>query len=277
MPPPGPTSPCWASRIRMPSSTPAGILTVSERRVRTRPSPAQVGARVRDDRAVALAGRCTGRAETTWPRKVRCTDWTSPRPPQVSQVAGWVPARRAGAGAGGAEHRGVDGDRRLDAERGLVQVELEPQDRVGAGPGTRARARGAAAGAAEERVHDVLEADERAGAAGPPGRRRRPGRAGRRPGRRSAASRSSERTSYAALISLNFSCASGSGLTSGWYCARQLAVGALDLVVGGVPAARRECRSSPWPLRSVSSSSASLDGQPVVGLTGQFWASSSPT
>ena len=42
-PPPGPTSPCPASRIRMPSSMPAGTSTVLVRRARTRPSVPQVG------------------------------------------------------------------------------------------------------------------------------------------------------------------------------------------------------------------------------------------
>ena len=32
-----------------------------------------------------------GRLVITWPRNDRCTLWISPRPPQVSQVAGWVP------------------------------------------------------------------------------------------------------------------------------------------------------------------------------------------
>ncbi|EUA13207.1 chaperone DnaJ 2 domain protein [Mycobacterium kansasii 732] len=38
-PSPGPTSPWAARRTRMPSPTPAGILTVISRRARTRPSP----------------------------------------------------------------------------------------------------------------------------------------------------------------------------------------------------------------------------------------------
>ena len=148
----------------MPSSTPDGIFTVSVRRVRTRPSPPQVahGCGMTVPKPWQ-AGH--GRDETTWPRNVRCTDWTSPRPPQMSQVVGWVPGAVPAPEQVVHDDRGVDGDRRLDAERGLVQVELEPQDRVGAGPD--ARARPTAGGAAEERVHDVLEADERAAAAGP--------------------------------------------------------------------------------------------------------------
>ena len=38
-PPPGPTSPCESRWIRLPSATPAGILTLMVRVVRTRPSP----------------------------------------------------------------------------------------------------------------------------------------------------------------------------------------------------------------------------------------------
>ena len=42
-PPPGPTSPSPVSWMRVPVSTPAGIFTVSVRRVRTRPSPEHSG------------------------------------------------------------------------------------------------------------------------------------------------------------------------------------------------------------------------------------------
>src|SRR5204863_6906904 len=63
---------------------------------------------------------------------------------------------------------------RVDAERGLVQVQFQAQDRVGAGAGARARA--ARGGRAEEGVHDVREADERptrAGSGHAPGRGQR--------------------------------------------------------------------------------------------------------
>ena len=156
-----------------------------------------------------------GRAETTWPRKVRCTDWTSPRPPQVSQVARWVPAAVPapeqvvqstavstviGASTPNAVSCRSSSSRRIASAPGRVR---------GRGPARRRRA-------AEEGVHDVLEADERAGAAGA-------ARAAAAAGRQRVAAEvddlpllGSESTSYAALISLNFSCASGSGLTSGW-------------------------------------------------------------
>src|SRR4051812_10721238 len=89
-PPPGPTSPWPVSRIRMPSSTPAGTLTGMVRRARTRPSPAQLGHGSGMTWPVpAQVGQV--REETTWPRNERCTLCTSPRPPQVVQVAGWVP------------------------------------------------------------------------------------------------------------------------------------------------------------------------------------------
>src|SRR6185369_9111863 len=70
---------------------------------------------------------------------------------------------RTGAGAGLADDRGVHADRRLHPERRLVQVEFQAQDGVGPGPGALAGTAGR--GSAEERVHDVLEPDERAGAA----------------------------------------------------------------------------------------------------------------
>ncbi|SKV99553.1 Uncharacterised protein [Mycobacteroides abscessus subsp. massiliense] len=93
-PPPGPTSPCAASRTRMPSPTPAGILTVISRRARTRPSPPHLWhGSVMTSPAPWHVGQ--GREVNTWPSRDRCTVCTSPRPPQVSQALGaelpWVP------------------------------------------------------------------------------------------------------------------------------------------------------------------------------------------
>jgi hypothetical protein len=69
----------------------------------------------------------------------------------------------------GAQDRGVDRDGRLHAEGGLLEGELEAQDGVGAGAAARAGAAAAShASAAEEGVHDVLEAHE-GGAAGAAG------------------------------------------------------------------------------------------------------------
>ena len=81
-----PASPSLASRMRVPSSTPAGMLTESVRSLVTRPWPEQ-----------ALQG-----SEITWPRpwqvgQVRSTvkkpdcERTAPWPPQVEQVLGDVP------------------------------------------------------------------------------------------------------------------------------------------------------------------------------------------
>ncbi len=74
----------------MPSSTPAGIRTLIVRLVRTRPSPSH-----------SWQGRTStvpyppqpgqGLGTTIWIVKVRVTWFTSPRPPQMSQVCGWVP------------------------------------------------------------------------------------------------------------------------------------------------------------------------------------------
>ena len=87
--------------------------------MRTRPSPAHVGHGC--GMTVPMPWQVgQGRAETTWPRKVRCTVCTSPRPAQVSQVVGWVPGAVPAPVQVGAEDGGVDGDRRLDAEDGLV-------------------------------------------------------------------------------------------------------------------------------------------------------------
>ena len=89
------------------------------------PVPAQVG---------------HGRLVITWPRNERCTLWISPRPPQVSQVAGWVPGA-VPAPAQVAQTTAVSTVRsRVDAERGLGQLEVEPDQRVGALPDPAARA-----------------------------------------------------------------------------------------------------------------------------------------
>ena len=86
-PPPGPTSPCAASRTRMPSPTPAGILTLISRRARTRPSPPQ---RWHGSGMTSPTPAHTGhgRDVMTWPSSERCTVCTSPWPSQVSQVTG---------------------------------------------------------------------------------------------------------------------------------------------------------------------------------------------
>src|SRR5262249_15120613 len=129
-------------------------------------------------------------------------------------------------GAGGAQHRGVDRDWRLDAERGLLQIELEAQDRVGARPGARPRA--PRRGRAKERVHDVLEADERAASA-------RTGRPGPR------AERGAAEVDDLALLRVGQHLVSGIDVLElllgrrvrvnvGVKFARQPAVGALDLV-----------------------------------------------
>ncbi len=74
----------------MPSSMPAGTSTVIVRRERTRPSVPHVGQGL---------GICSpvppqavhGRVVITCPRNERCTDCSSPLPPQVAQVRGDVP------------------------------------------------------------------------------------------------------------------------------------------------------------------------------------------
>src|SRR5690606_16329260 len=84
-PPPGPTSPSPDSGMRVPESTPAGILMVSDRRVRTLPSPEHSphGRGL----TVPYPWHCGhGRVVITWPRNDRCTWLTSPWPPHVGQV-----------------------------------------------------------------------------------------------------------------------------------------------------------------------------------------------
>ena len=69
---------------------PRGDPTLMVRRVRTRPSASHSG----QGRRMTVpnpphAGH--GREVITWPRNERVTWLTSPRPPQTSQVSGWVP------------------------------------------------------------------------------------------------------------------------------------------------------------------------------------------
>ena len=74
----------------MPSSMPAGTSTVTVRRARTRPSAPQVGHG--DGICCPVPPQAEhGRLVITWPRNDRCTDWTSPVPPQMAQVRGDVP------------------------------------------------------------------------------------------------------------------------------------------------------------------------------------------
>ena len=92
-PPPGPTSPCSASWTRVPVSTPAGILTVSVRRDRTRPSPehSRHGSGMIEPKPRQAAH---GRRVRISPRNDRCTWATSPAPWQVSHGTGLRPGRR---------------------------------------------------------------------------------------------------------------------------------------------------------------------------------------
>ena len=137
-PPPGPTSPSPASWIRVPLSTPGGIFTVSLRRVRTRPSPLHSGHG--EGTTVPKPWHCGhGREVMTWPRNERVTWETSPRPLHMSQVTGWVP---------GAEPSPEQATQitavstlisRADAEGGVGQLDLDPDQRVVALADPRAR------------------------------------------------------------------------------------------------------------------------------------------
>ncbi len=102
---------------------------------------AALPARARDDRAVAAAAGAGARGDHL----------AEERPGHLLDLAG-APALLAGLGmgarsralalAGLAEHGGVDGDLPLHAESGLGQVEVDAQQRVGAGTHPGARARG---------------------------------------------------------------------------------------------------------------------------------------
>ena len=176
-PPPGPTSPWPASRMRMPSSMPAGTSTVLVRRARTRPSVPQVG------HGDGICSPVPPQAEQarvvmTWPRNERCTDWISPAPPQVAQVRGLVPGAQPSPWQ--VSHTmavsTVISRRTPNAVSSSVSEML--QQRVGARPHPAAPAAAAAhrAAAAEERLEHVAEpaeAAERAAGRRPAGRRQR--------------------------------------------------------------------------------------------------------
>ena len=131
--------------------------------MRTRPSPPQLAHGIGDHRAEALARRA--RPSRHHLAQERPGDLLH----LAATLADVAPAQR-GAGSGalacarGADDGGVDLDVAVRAERGLVEVDLEPDHRVA--PGALARARAALRpGAAEERVHDVGEAEALAEAA----------------------------------------------------------------------------------------------------------------
>src|SRR5918995_4870161 len=76
-------------RVRV--STPAGTLIVSDRRVRTRPSPEHSG----QGRGLTVPkpAHCgQGRLVMTWPRNERWTLLISPRPRQAEQVTSSAPS-----------------------------------------------------------------------------------------------------------------------------------------------------------------------------------------
>ena len=150
----------------MPSSTPAGIFTVRLRRARTRPSPPHLAHGCGDDRAVALAGRArAGRDDLAEEGALDRLDLA----PAAAGVAG------ASGGCRPPCRRRCRSGRRTAVSTligastpNAVSCRSSSSRRIASAPG-RVRGRGPRDGrAAEERVHDVLEADERAG------RRRRP-------------------------------------------------------------------------------------------------------
>ena len=214
----------------MPLSTPAGTLTVSVRRARTRPSPlhSPQGCSMTEPRPPQ---RGQARVVMTWPRNERCTCCTSPRPWQVSQVDGWVPGAVPWPVAGRADDGRLERQLAVDAERRLGQVALDADQRVGALAHPAARPARAGA-AAEEGVHDVAEPAEalrerRAGAAGT-ARQRVAAEVDDLPLLRVGQHLVRRRDRLEALLRV------GVGVDVGVQLAGQLAVGLLDLVVGRV-------------------------------------------
>ena len=195
----------------MPSSTPAGIFTETVRRARTRPSPAQLGHGCGITVPVPeQVGQ--GRLVITWPRNERWTLCTSPRPPQVSQLAGWVP----GAVPAPAQ---VPQTTAVSTVRSRVLPKAvsasSRSSRISASAPCRTRLRGPRAVDAPKNASMMSPRPPKPPNGPPAGPTPPPGASGSPP--RSTISRfcGSDRTSYAAVTSLNRSCAAGSGLTSG--------------------------------------------------------------
>ena len=103
---------------------------------------------------------------TTLPSRLRTWRCTLPVPWQMSHVTGAGPGLAARALTRLAEHRGVDVDVAVRAEHDVAELERHAHEGVLPALAPRTRAAAApAAGRAEERLEDVVEAAEAAGAA----------------------------------------------------------------------------------------------------------------
>ena len=183
-PPRNPAGP-WPARRRVePSSTPAGMSTVSVRVSVRRPSPAAVGARGLDRLAGALAALAGDRGD-------HLSEDRLAHPAQLAGPLALGAADHRGAGLGPgplarvAVDRGGHLDLALDPEDRLAEGELD--DHLGVGPrhrtGAPAAPRLGAAHAVEEGVEQVAQAAGTERVARPgrrhPDRTPRPGRSGR--------------------------------------------------------------------------------------------------
>src|SRR5580658_7825611 len=193
----------------VPSSTPAGILTFTVRLVLTRPSPSHSG----QGRRITVPkppqpGQ--GREVITWPRNDLVTWLTSPRPLQTSQVLGWLPGALPSPEQVG-QTTAVSTVRSLVApnthsarSRSTLIVALRPR---------RARLRGPReAPAAPPKNASMMSLNGNPAVPKPPAP---PGANGSAPRSYICRFCGSDSTSYAWVISLNRSCVTGSGLTSG--------------------------------------------------------------
>ena len=137
--------------MRVPSSTPAGMLTDSVRSRVTRPAPAQAlqGSSMISPRPWQV-GQVRSIEKKPWLARTR------PWPPQVGQAARLGAGLGAGAGAGLAGDRGRHADRGVLAGKGLLQPDLEIVAQIGAALAAVGGARAAApARIAEEGIEDV--------------------------------------------------------------------------------------------------------------------------
>ena len=134
----------------MPSSTPAGMLTESDLRFSTRPSPRQDG---QGSAIVSPTPRQVGQVCSTTKKPWRARTW--PRPPHIAQVRADVPALAPEPRAGLAGRGGVDLELDLAAVKGVLELDLEIVAQVGAAQHVGAPA--ARLGAAHELAEDIVE------------------------------------------------------------------------------------------------------------------------
>ena len=122
--------------MRVPSSTPAGILTDRLRRLSARPSPSQLA---QGSAITSPLPRQVGQPRST--TKKPCWARTLPAPPQVEQVCARLCPLAPAAVARVAPRQRLDGDVGFGAGERFLERQLEVVAQVGAAGGVLAAAR----------------------------------------------------------------------------------------------------------------------------------------